>query len=81
MAKNCNTCKHLAFHWDDTDGFHGPNSGYGCDKRDPSTPAAEKILIANLARDEYRNRYKRCFEQRGQSSAREGAERSGNAEG
>lgn len=61
-TKNCGTCRHLAFHFDDTDGFDGPNSGYGCDKRDPGTPKAEAAMLANLQRDAYRNRFKRCFE-------------------
>jgi hypothetical protein len=62
MAKNCNTCRYLAWHDDeDTDGNTGANSGYGCDKRAP-TGAAEQQMLADLASEEYRNRYKRCFE-------------------
>ena len=62
MKKNCHSCRHLAWHDDDTDGFSGSNSGYGCDKRDPGGAAAEAVMHANLAHEGYRNRYKRCFE-------------------
>jgi len=63
--KNCNTCKHLEWHDDDTDGFCGPNSGYACGKRavDDSVKA-ERQLLAKLAQPEYRDRYKCCFEAR-----------------
>lgn len=76
MAKNCHTCKHLEWHDDDTDGFLGPNSGYGCGKRDPGTPAVECTMLANLAREDYRNRYKRCFEPRPSPAPSSGEKRS-----
>ena len=73
MAKNCHTCKHL---WRDSDEHRAE---WVCEKRqdNPQTVKAEQTMIDNMKRDAYRNLYKRCFEQQGQSSSREAAERSG----
>lgn len=66
MGKNCGTCKHLEWHDDaDSDGNTGPASGFGCGKRDPGSEKAERLLLQNLQRTEYRERYKTCFEPKG----------------
>lgn len=62
-AKNCHSCRFLEW-FDDAnlDGHGGPDAGWGCNKHDPGSEKAESIMIQNLARDDYRNRYKRCYE-------------------
>lgn len=62
-AKNCHSCRFLEWFDDaNSDGHNGPNAGWGCNKRDPGSDAAEAAMNRNLAREEYRNRYKRCYE-------------------
>lgn len=66
MAKNCKTCKHLAWHDADTDGMFGPNSGYSCEKRiGGGYDRADTILLAKLESETYLNRGKRCHEPKG----------------
>ena len=63
MPKNCNQCKHLEFHDDDTDGMPGPNSGFSCEKRiGGGDEKADAVLLRNLESDAYLARGKRCFE-------------------
>lgn len=60
-AKNCHTCEHLEYEPGDE---WGNGAGWYCEKRDPKTSSAENKLIADMGREEYRLRYKRCFEPR-----------------
>lgn len=60
MPKNCHSCKHLEWVDGDTDS----TTGWDCNKRHPC-PMDEKkeaALLAQLDSDDYRSRYKRCFE-------------------
>lgn len=59
--KNCHTCDHL---WRDSGESYAE---WVCEKRqnNPPTVQAEQAMIANMARDKYRNRYKRRFELKG----------------
>ena len=58
--KNCNNCRYLE--WVDGD-YHG-DSGFTCNKRQQSMWEKDKehILLANLDREEYREKSKVCFE-------------------
>jgi len=58
--KGCHACPHLEW----VDGEDESSSGWDCNKRhEPMYEAGrEKELLDNLMRDDYRARYKRCFE-------------------
>lgn len=58
VIKNCYSCKHIGYF----SGDYGEVSGWTCEKRDPKTTEEETIFLKNLDADEYRNRYKRCYE-------------------
>lgn len=57
--KGCHECKHLDLEHGDE---WGSGAGWYCEKREPGSIKEENILLANMAREAYRNRYKRCFE-------------------
>lgn len=61
MAKTCYDCRHM-----ENNGSNEPGeiSGWVCGnlKREPKTIEEERRFDANWAREDYRNRYKRCFE-------------------
>lgn len=61
-AKNCETCAHLEW----VVGEALSDTGFTCNKRHSQMWEAgrEQELHDNLDRDEYRARYKRCFESR-----------------
>lgn len=60
-AKNCHTCKHLE--WVDGECQYGSDTGWMCNKRQANARDDEDIaILAQLERESYRNRYKRCFE-------------------
>ncbi|MBF8669650.1 hypothetical protein IR012_10655 [Pseudomonas putida] len=60
MSKNCNTCKWLEW----VDGESESDTGFTCNKRHQQMWAdgREQELLDNLECDDYRARYKRCFE-------------------
>lgn len=64
--KNCHTCAHLGYFGG---GDYGEVSGWTCEKRDPKTVKEETKFLANLDREAYRNRYKRCFESHATTTA------------
>lgn len=62
MAKNCHTCKNLQWHDDDGAAPYQGDSGFGCDKRDEG--GESRALLTRLEDQIYRNRPKRCFEEK-----------------
>lgn len=59
-AKNCHTCKHLEW----VDGECESDTGWDCNKRHtmPMDEKKERALLTQLSDDNYRSRYKSCFE-------------------
>jgi hypothetical protein len=50
----------------------GEISGWRCAKRDPKTVETERKFDKDFASEEYRNRYKRCYERAAQQSKGDG---------
>jgi hypothetical protein len=57
--KNCHTCAHLEY---ETGDEYGCGSGWYCEKREPRSIKEERAMLEKFSSEDYRNRYKRCFE-------------------
>lgn len=63
MSKNCYSCEHMEYNGS---AEPGEISGWMCSKREPQTIEEERQFDKNFANEAYRNRYKRCYEPKGQ---------------
>lgn len=65
VVKNCYSCDRM-----ENNGSNEPGeiSGWLCNKREPQTIEEEREFDRQFASEEYRNRYKRCYERAAQQS-------------